>query len=229
MAGHRFQFELTLGTLPNMAMRRAMANIGVQAIPLVILLLRPWSIDSRFASTILIGFPVSLSIGVLAWSLQTRKALAIPIGWAVLVSAVAGIRVAEEFVDYVNLYFVYLLLLFSLAGGFVLVVGGGRCLFSVDPAVRLDGGLLNRVAQLAYRFSVPALISTPLVWLVLNQFRRVSYDAENPNAFHSYVIAAQDYVGWAALALIPIACGVTVAWIFRRIRSQDGRATEGLP
>jgi hypothetical protein len=201
-------------------MLRALIIIGIQASPLVLLLMSPlWNPHSSVMSFVLIGLLVSVGFGIVAWSLRTRTTVAMPIGLAVLATPVAVIRVAEEFV-YVNLGLVYVLLVFVLIGGMMVTFGIVRFLVKADPVVSLDGDLVKGLGKLVNRLGVPALISWPFAWLLLHLFRGLTYDGDHPNEFHSRLITAEDHIWWPALALLPFAFAITVHWLVSWMQSR---------
>jgi hypothetical protein len=169
---------------------------------------------------VFIGLLVGTSLVIVARAFRTGSVAAVPIGWAVLVINEGVVGVTDEFPYPYGMALVYVIFFVSLIGALVLTLAMVRSLINVAPPVRLEPSLVKRIGILAYRLVFPAFLSMPLVWMMLNQLRRLSYpfNGGEPNEFHGLVIAAQNYVWWMLLLLVPFVCGVTIHSLTRRKR-----------
>ena len=140
-----------------------------------------------------------------------------PVGWAVLV-------VSEALLDYVNpflpfrLSLICLLFSISVVGALILAWGVVRSLASVESQPAVQSLSARGLVVLVSRLIIPAFLAMPLAWLILNRFRSLSYDADNPNEFHFQVIHAQGHLARATVLLLPIALAMTVYYFVRENR-----------
>lgn len=200
-------------------MAKTLKTVSLQGIPLVLLLLRPlWMVQSTVLMLAVIACLVGASLLIVWRSFGTGLAAAVPIGWAVLAVNEGAVGIIDEFLLPYSLGFVYVLFAVSAVGILILTFGVARLLISPTTSPR---SAVATVAALAYRLVVPAFLAMPLVWMLLNQLRRLSYSFEGgePNEFHFRVIQAQGYVWWALLLLLPLTFGVTIHSVLRRRHS----------
>ena len=200
-------------------MGQTIRSVSIQGIPLVLLPLRPlWTMQSTFLMLAVIGLLVGSSLLVVWSSVRTGKARAVPIGWAVLALNEGAVEILDEFSLPYRLGWVWVLFSVSAVGILILILGVVRLLI---PSTNSLPSVFATVSALAYRLVVPAFLAMPLVWMILNQLRRLSYSFEGGSLteFHFRVIQAQGYVWLALLLLLPLALAVGIHSIFRRRRS----------
>ncbi|MEI9976992.1 MAG: hypothetical protein WDO73_36030 [Ignavibacteriota bacterium] len=193
---------------------KTLKNVSLEGIPVILLLLRPlWMAQSTFLMVAVIGLLVGASLLVVWRSSGTGRALAVPIGWAVLALNEGVVGIVDEFLLPYSLGFVYVLFSVTAVGVLFLTFGVVRLLL---PSMNSPRSAAT-VVTLAYRLVIPALLAMPLVWMLLNQLRRLSYSftGGEPNEFHFRVTQAQGYVWWALLLLLPFAFGVTMHSVLR--------------
>ncbi len=101
----------------------------------------------------------------------------------------------------------------------------GALAFQPRAPVRTDPrGPATRRQQInhfVHRSALPSFLITLLTWALLNQFRALTYDGDNPNRIHGAIIAVQQLVAWAAAALFVVAVAVGLHALISQLRTVD--------
>lgn len=197
---------------------KTLRTVSLQGVPLVLLLLRPlWAAQSTSLMLTVIAVLVGSSLLVVWRSARRGRVLAVPIAWAVLALNEGVVGAIDEFLLPYSLGWVYMLFSVSVVGILILIFGVVRLLAPSTSSQHI----IVSVAVLAYRLVIPAFLAMPLVWMILNQLRRLSYpfSGGEPGEFHFRVIQAQGYVLWAMLLLLPLAAGVAIHSVLCRKHS----------
>ncbi|MCC6589868.1 MAG: hypothetical protein IT168_24450 [Bryobacterales bacterium] len=79
----------------------------------------------------------------------------------------------------------------------------------------------QQINHFVHRSALPSFLITLLTWALLNQFRALTYDGDNPNRIHGAIIAVQQLVAWAAAALFVVAVAVGLHALISQLRTVD--------
>jgi hypothetical protein len=88
-----------------------------------------------------------------------------------------------------------------------------------ESQARLKDG---RLRTLVYRGVLPAFVSMPVAWSILNQFTALTYAGHNPQFALTAIRTVQRYIGWAEIVLFPFAAAVSLRWLMTRSNAKGG-------